>query len=93
MIWYDTESVTKLCFVCPMPCKAKAQNVKILHKKRFLDQEGANSEDGRPNGASNPSCLLDWVKGFLSWRRGVGGEVRANSYHFHSLDKISKSRF
>lgn len=46
MIWYDTENITKLCFVCLMPCKAKAQNIKILSKKRCLDQEGANSENG-----------------------------------------------
>lgn len=32
-------------------------------RKGFNDQ-GANREDGRPNGASHPSCSLDLAKGF-----------------------------
>ena len=45
--------------VYPMLRKTKTQNVSVCSKESFIDREGANLEDGKPNGPSNPSCLLD----------------------------------
>lgn len=38
--------------------KAKTQNIRVSNKERFTNQEGANQEDGKLNGASNSSCSL-----------------------------------
>lgn len=47
----------------PSPCAQFIQRLKlktsVWSKERFIDREGANQENGRPNGASNPSYLLD----------------------------------
>lgn len=59
-----TLAITEAKFMCSMFQKTKIQNICIWSKERFVDCEGANQEDGRPNGASNPYCLLDEVKGF-----------------------------
>lgn len=48
--------------------KAKTQNVGVWNKEMFIDWEGANPKDRRPDGTSYPSCSLGRLKVF----KGLG---------------------
>lgn len=61
--------------MCPVLGKDKARNVRVWSEEKFTDQEGADWEDRRRNGTSDPSCLLDWAKGFYGAGGGFKGLV------------------
>lgn len=49
----------------PNSSKDKIKNIRVWSKKRFIDQEGANWEDGRPNLQVHPFLKwTDWGTGF-----------------------------
>lgn len=47
----------------PIVWKAKTQNIRVWSKEKFIYQEGASQEDGRPKGVSNSLFKGEGVRG------------------------------